>query len=1358
MDASFRTLAAALSLESFTVPVLAATADVPVATVRTILNRNRQYFDAEAIPSGRRGGQVRMWRVRADARGELEQRLKGIDARFVGPEETDLILSEDGWLASSASRRTRGPESHLELVTADELHSYDSAPASGLLPRLVLRLLLATPGLSGLSMRTGEGIRLPSFDGRVEATDRPPFVPGGYSVWELSADKKVLRKANADLSRRSAAPGEVDPIATTFVFVSIRRSDKLESWARTQASRGIWRDVRAIDADGLYAWLLNTRPVHVWLSEQMGLRPHEVATLEGWFSSWCAQTDPAFPPRLLLAGRASEAGELREAVGRTGQVVGIFSNSRRESLAFAAAEFLYGALDTETPAGNARLASTLIIKTPDEWSRAIDNMADGILVPDFDGADVAAAARRGLTVVLPMGLGDDPSRATVVLPRLNVVEAIEQFQKNNVPIDEADRCAQEIDRSLPSFRRSHAINPTFERPVWANEFAELVAALTLVGGWDGGSEADQEAITSLTRRSYESVEQDLQRLATREDPPFFRSGGGWQLASPEDAFSLVGGVLTRGLLDRWFEIAREVLGEPNPAQQLDASEAFDIRMKGERRRYSSALRHGIARGAALLGTFDRRLEGAVFLHDYADRLTRELLGCGGEAWISLADVLPSLAEASPDEFLLAAQDGLDGEEPLLGEMFRDQDSPPIFGGGSPHSELLWALELLALAPEHAADACYILARLAAIDPGGRLSNRPAESLNRILLPWYPQVGVGLDARLEIVKHILEVDGHVGWNLVLGLLPSPYGASHKTYRAAFRPWGPPSTTTTGDVLAGWSAYAALALSQALRDPSKWVQLIETVAALPPVDRDKYLEALECIDVMEWSDEVRFSVWSSLTQLTARHRQFPDAQWVMPDSDLARLEAVAAKWEPDDPVERSARLFVRYPDIPDARRFSDNDEYEEKIRALRQTALQDILETTGQAGLDRLIDSSREPDVVGGALADFWGSDGNDFFDALGDAGPRGKAAIGWLWRSLWNRGDGWVRPALDRIRYLDETARTNAYVLMRGWSQTIDAVATEPARIQTRFWEGAAQEFHRCDDVRAVTDGLLTHGHPLQALQFLGYKAYQGSVPQDLVLAALKTAAGEPAELFIDPMIPHHIGSLLDRLEVEGAGDDVLADLEWMYFGLLQYLRPPRALFGVLAKRPEQFVELVCSVFRKAHDASDKGGLDPKAAALARASYVVLHEWKTPPGTSSDGLSIDGAALRAWVSRAQTLLADADRRDVGDELIGQLLAGAPDGRDGIWPAEPVRDLIEETPSKHLREGLEAGRFNARGITTRGTGNGGAQERELMDQYSAWAKEISTRWPRTARILRDLAITYRTWAAREDSTSERWRDAR
>jgi hypothetical protein len=124
-----------------------------------------------------------------------------------------------------------------------------------------------------------------------------------------------------------------------------------------------------------------------------------------------------------------------------------------------------------------------------------------------------------------------------------------------------------------------------------------------------------------------------------------------------------------------------------------------------------------------------------------------------------------------------------------------------------------------------------------------------------------------------------------------------------------------------------------------------------------------------------------------------------------------------------------------------------------------------------------------------------------------------------------------------------------------------------------------------------------------------------------------------------------------------------------------------------------------------------------------------------------------------VTKGRRLLAESGRTTVGDLVIGEVLTCLPPDPDGLWPAEPVRDLVEDLSSPEFEEGLHTGRFNSRGMTFRDPADGGDRELLLAAQHRGWAERVSDRWAPTEAFLRAVADHYDEWARREDDQSER-----
>jgi hypothetical protein len=216
--------------------------------------------------------------------------------------------------------------------------------------------------------------------------------------------------------------------------------------------------------------------------------------------------------------------------------------------------------------------------------------------------------------------------------------------------------------------------------------------------------------------------------------------------------------------------------------------------------FSSDLKKALATTVALAGGRGEGIRvGGGSLSDWAAGIVAQLLrranaDAEGQLWASLDDVLPLLAEAAPNQFLDQVSAGLNGEDPVLRRMFTD-DASAGFTVASPHTALLWALETLAWSGDHVGLVTKSLARLVEIDPGGKLANRPIESLTAIFLPQVPQTSVGIDRRLAILDVLRRDHGAVAWQVMIRLLPGHSWVG--TYAAAprFRDWKPDGQTVS-----------------------------------------------------------------------------------------------------------------------------------------------------------------------------------------------------------------------------------------------------------------------------------------------------------------------------------------------------------------------------------------------------------------------------------------------------------------------------------------------------------------------------------------------------------------------------------
>ena len=104
--------------------------------------------------------------------------------------------------------------------------------------------------------------------------------------------------------------------------------------------------------------------------------------------------------------------------------------------------------------------------------------------------------------------------------------------------------------------------------------------------------------------------------------------------------------------------------------------------------------------------------------------------------------------------------------------------------------------------------------------------------------------------------------------------------------------------------------------------------------------------------------------------------------------------------------------------------------------------------------------------------------------------------------------------------------------------------------------------------------------------------------------------------------------------------------------------------------------------------------------------------------------------------------------MGEQIIGQILAYAPVGEDGIWPAAPMREILDRPALREMRIGFARGTLNKRGVVSKAPDEGGEQERKLTAQFRRYAEGLITTHPYLAESLESIAKSYETEARRED----------
>ena len=116
-------------------------------------------------------------------------RLPGTRYHRFDERDVERLRRQRGQAVSTieVERRTIGPE----LINASELALWArtaSRDAQGAFPELMRRLLASTPGVTNISVRAGDGVALPGWDGRAKSLGAG-FLPDGDLCFEFGVNQ-----------------------------------------------------------------------------------------------------------------------------------------------------------------------------------------------------------------------------------------------------------------------------------------------------------------------------------------------------------------------------------------------------------------------------------------------------------------------------------------------------------------------------------------------------------------------------------------------------------------------------------------------------------------------------------------------------------------------------------------------------------------------------------------------------------------------------------------------------------------------------------------------------------------------------------------------------------------------------------------------------------------------------------------------------------------------------------------------------------------------------------------------------------------------------------------------------------------
>lgn len=1229
---------------------------------------------------------------------------------------------------------------------------------------VLLRKLVHSTGidLSQVDFPGYDNAQRKGSDGFVKAGEATPWIPEGTSYWEFGTDQKPSTKANGDYAARLSSVDPAERVNSTFVFVTPRNWPGKKVWEKRKNEAGDWKTVRAFDASDLEQWLEQSVPAQIWLAEQVALPISGYETLEQAWRRWANASEPHLTPEIFAPSITAYWGKFKTWLEKpSDKPFVVAADSRDEALAFLTCLF-----DDD---GLRQFKDLTAVFTSPKTLRTL--LASSVpFIPIVHSEDVErelADAHHRLHCIVFRPRNAVDTKADIALDLLGYEAFEKALTAMGCPKDDIDRLAMESGRSPTILRRRLSKNAAIKTPAWAsdNDVAKILVPMALIGAWHAESEADREIISYVSDRKYHAIEDDVARLLQVDDTPVWSAGPYRGVASKIDALFAIARMVTPADLDRFFDSAEYVLSESDPALDLPEEKRWAAALYGKKRDHSGALREGICETLVILSVHGDNLFQDRIGIDVKGRvavLIRKLLmPLTLEKLLSHDRDLPRYAEAAPNEFLNIIKEDLRSETPVVFGLLKPVDSGSFWA--SPlRTGLLWALECLAWKPQNLPRVVAILAQLSQPKIDDNWMNKPDASLQAIFRSWMPQTAASVEQRVKALELLIRRYPDVGWEICIEqITPGPRIGDY-----SYRPCWRSDASGAGQVVTHQESYefARKALDFMItwpfHDEKTLGDLIESLQGMLLVDQNKVWDLID-----EWS---RSAGEASKAALRERIRKFAftriGSRRNLDETTRDRAREAYDSLRTHDPVIRHGWLFADHwvQESTDEIEEEDFDyrKREERIDRLRYEAMIDIWTELGFKGVKGLLTGSGAAGTVGHYVA-LCVTDVKPRVDFIrrclslgGDIQSKAEWCLQGFLLALENDSCTGLLQAVSERLPAEELKRL--FVCAPFQASTWRLLDNYSEDIRTGYWMNVIPSWDQRSPAELIEliDRLLEARRPRAAF----HAAHMDF--KDVETSRLKRLLRDVATVNVEPaghykLDRYYISEALNSLDGRASvSRDEMAQLEFLYIDALDDSEHgiPN-LESQIAHSPALFVQAVALTYKRSDEGEDppewRLANPEQQVAVALAARRILDQVKKIPGTDENG-TIDASVLAAWLAEVRRLCRQYARAGIGDHCLGQLLAKAPEGENGIWPCEAVCKAMEGIASPEIGRGFHIGVYNSRGVHFRG--EGGEQERELASKYRAWAERLQYDYPYLGGVLEDIAISYEREAWGQDSEAK------
>lgn len=1215
----------------------------------------------------------------------------------------------------------------LKLIkTIDLQHWADSKESAGLMPELMRRLIHASIiDIARISFPNEDCVDLPGFDGVLEYSSSSAYIPSGKVAFEIGTNKEQKHKADEDYNKRTENISEEERTITNFVFVIPRKWKSANAWEKKRNEERKWKSVRVLTAVELEDWLSVCPAVAVWLAAKMGIikETAKLKSLDEYWNKWSTNSKGRVLDKgILLGGREDECKRIIDYV-KTPSEIFVQSSSCDESLAFVVAAIMHS--------GDQGLIDRSVVVLDDATVQAmVEQYKNIVVITNSTNRDLGYAIQQNSNSIVYVSspLEMPPYGINIELSAHDYYKFQHALEMSGYGDDEARTIARSCGRSVAILR--HQLNFDASTPEWVKmDDIQKIIPLLLLGRWNESNKEEQRLISELCDASYGEVSMMVQRWLFIDSSPLCRKDNCWYVVSPYDTFLYIKSYITEGVFAKFAKVIKEVLFDLDSNAMNHLNPELPLYTLGKRK-FSGLIREGLCHSLILMAILcDDRQE-------QVDEIVRDILKDTDMLWwltYTHENVIPLIAEASPDAFLQYIENDLKKEDSLMMKLFIPIKKKGFFGveWEANYSNILFALEMIAWMPEYMMRVCRILAQLSPIVNESNYVNKPINSFLEIFRVWYPMTTVGTSERCKalrtLYRHYPDVTIDLcfkiaeNWRHQYGNLPTRVSRWRLkeinlniavTYKEVFQ-----ELQTVCDIIVN---HDALSTEQALKVLSMALDIRLTKELR--VGLRNYL--VKRRDILKSQQ----SFYQELKGKINRFRSIPNARRQIPNEELVEFENLLECITPENLLDRLKHLFDgNIHEMPEIRTIEDNDLRIKAIRELRKGAAAQILSTVGINEVLKYAERLEHPEYLMQGVGCC--ESARDVFDDV------------YRYVRVNDGKPTYIQTFFNSYAFVD---RENFLQCVKVWHD--DSFAWYPIsgicpdddlwglvdsfndQQQLEYWRHAYAGNLPPERIEYLLDNYQKAGNADQIISIINHIVHNEGhyqLSHDLIVNRMHFALSR-----VNSEVLHSRDYEIDHILkwIEKHPDTTDADimkLEVPYIIVYDEGIKEWRAYHIIVNSPQYMFELLDNAFYSENPDIKEKEIQfrrdhPKQAGMSEFCGRFLLNISTTPCTEEDG-TIDEERLKGYITQFQEKAEAKGKLGMANHLIGQLLGNCPGCIKGEPPVA-ICEIIEELNNVEVNISFHSKIYNRLGSTVRGPFDGGEIEWNRFERFTNAAKRL------------------------------------